>query len=299
MSNDTIRKDAIIKFIEEYEDEEKSCFNNDVSDKIDYQVKAADFYDIVARHNQYFESNWKSPLIIAIKEDGICTGDYITLEIYQDMFSRWYTYIQTHGKDPEYVLVNGKHQDDSSVPPINTGRGKEMWTAADSRWTRRTGYTNPIEQVNSYDCSVHSVMEVIYAMLGKDLSENAMVNTALQNGWLGYEGASHYQLEQTLSHFSDNQLQISWVNFDTIGFEGIERLLDDPQRDFIVHGAIDCSDGYWGHYFLIRQSSYVLSRLSELRSICGAQQEHIISEDTFKNRVGWISQPSIGIVNYK
>jgi hypothetical protein len=215
------------------------------------------------------------------------------------MWSRWYTYIQTHGKDPEFVLINGKHVDESAVPPINTGRGKEMHPASDTRWTKRTGFTSPVEQVNSYDCSVHSVLQVIYAMLGKDLSENAMVNTALNNGWLGYEGASHYQLEQTLNHFSDNQLQIQWVNFSTLGFEGIERLLDDPQRDFICHGAIDCSDGYWGHYFLIRQSSYVLSQLSELRSICGAQQEHIISESTFKNRIDWISQPSIGIINYK
>lgn len=185
------------------------------------------------------------------------------------------------------------------APPQDNSISKEMHAAVDGRWTPRTGYTNPIQQINSFDCSVHSVNQVIFAMLHQDLSETDMVATALNNGWLGYEGAGHDQLASTLKHFSNNKLSISWKNFSDVGFAGIKAILEDSQRDFIWHCGIDCSDGRYGHYALIRQSSWDLSLLSELRSICGAKQENIITESQFSNRTSFISQPSIGVVSYK
>jgi hypothetical protein len=298
---DTIRKDAIIEFINNYDNEvQEECYKTDVSNDEDYKVSTPEFYDIVARHNVFFEKNGKSPLIISIKKDGKCTGDYIQLDQYQDMWSRYYTYTQVNGEDPNYVSVVGKHVEAPAPtePPASNGRGKEMHTASDNRWSYRTGYTNPIKQVNSYDCSVHSCLQVIYAMTGNDLSEDVMVSTALGNGWLDYSGAGHWQLEQTLQHFSNGQLKINWVDFSSLGFNGLFDILNDPQRDFIVHGGINCSDGLYGHYFNIRQSSPQLGQLSELRSICGAEQEYILWENDFRNRINYISQPSIGIVTY-
>jgi hypothetical protein len=125
-----------------------------------------------------------------------------------------------------------------------------------------------------------------------------MWNVALNNGWCDYNGASHGQLASTLNHFSGGRLKISWQNFSDLGFSGIKSIVEDPNRDFIVHGSIKCSDGYYGHYWLIRQYSWDKSLLSELRSICGATQENIITEDEFQTRIGWISQPSIGVVTY-
>jgi hypothetical protein len=287
---------------EEPVEPEINCYQNDVSNNPDYMISKADYYDLVARHNNYYEGNGQSPNILALKEDGKCTGNYITLAQYQDTWSRWYTYIQEHnGEEPAFVAVYKEHPPAPAPeqPPESNGRGKEMHTAADNRWSYRTGYTNPIKQVNGYDCSVHSCLQVIYAMLGLDLSEDVMTSTALNNGWLDYSGASHWQLSETLNHFSNNQLAINWVDFSSLGFNGLFDILNDPQRDFIVHGGINCSDGLWGHYFLIRQSSPQLGQLSELRSICGAEQEYIMWEADFRNRINYISQPSIGIVTYR
>jgi hypothetical protein len=264
------------------------CFVNDVSSNPDYMVSKLDFIDLVYRNNKYIEDNGNKPNILSLKENGVCTGNYITVETYEEMFGRWYQYIQIHGEEPAFVSVY-KENPPEPAPGPNRNCPGELHSDMGAYWSLRKGYTTPLHQVDDSCCSVHSSMQVIYQLLGLDLREQDMVNWAYNNGNLNSNGASHQQLMNTLNHFSDNKFNLTWHNYSEFGMGGLKEIIENPCTSFITHTLLSNS---YGHYQVILAVNEQYDQVYEQYSV-GNAALRVLSGATYREWMSGISQQSI------
>jgi hypothetical protein len=177
--------------------------------------------------------------------------------------------------------------------------GDKQWYNDEDGCSMRMSYAAPLQQVYSFNCSSYSVRQVIWALLGLDLSDQQMADYFIGQGWLHHDGAGHDELAKMLDYSSGGRLGITWKNLQEVGYNGLDDICNDPDRAVIIHSSITCSDGRYGHYWVLKKVCLRKETLVELRSICGAMENNSISFNDFQSKISWISQPSIGVVYRK
>lgn len=157
---------------------------------------------------------------------------------------------------------------------------------------------NGMGQNNSVYCAPSSVHKILYKFGIRDITQGQLAS------WMGTgsAGTSHSGIETGIAMVNNRKgtkLSIKWYNFSDLGWEGIGKIICNPNQDVLVHNLYR---NQWGHYETINQintNTGVIKVLNSLGSSCGSCYCGYVESraaSTFRSYISGISQKSIAVI---
>lgn len=166
------------------------------------------------------------------------------------------------------------------------------------KYGRSTQYgCNNRGQNTGYFCGPHMLQEIFRNLTGIVVTQSTIA------GWAGTteDGTDHQGLETAVEIFNKiyhQNLQVTWMNFSELGWDGLNKILTSTNQDAGVH---ELYRGIWGHY---TNFDRILNGYAEVHNslgdscergcYCGYTEERSLS--TAKSYLSGISQKSIMVV---
>ncbi len=153
------------------------------------------------------------------------------------------------------------------------------------------------KQSTNYYCADVSIMQVVYELYGKDLSQRKIAE------WAGTttNGTSHSGINSAIKKINDVyklNMSIEWFNFSDIGWDKLAQYVKNPNVAIIVHGGwapLGTRSFEAGHYYTLACVNPSKSYAYEIYSLRGATLQKR-SFDYLRASMNYISQPSIAVV---
>ena len=155
------------------------------------------------------------------------------------------------------------------------------------------------KQNNGYYCADVSIMQCVYELYGKDLSQREIASFAGTTT----SGTGHSGINQAISKLNSKyglNMSIEWKNFSTVGWDELAQICRNPDKAFICHHMWHSFDGSdsGGHYTTFAAICPKSKTCQEIYSLSGPT----LVKRTFsymEKCMNEINQPSIGIISKK
>ena len=192
------------------------------------------------------------------------------------------------------VVVNKKPEPKPEPQPQPTPTPAKLYPYITQQGGGKLG------QTNGYRCGPHSLMQCIYRLTGIELSESTLAGVCGTTTG----GTSHSGLETGLAWFNRKygyNLKMVWKNFSEIGFDGMQKYIDQGALLFHLLYRRTSDGGGDGHYEVPQKLSgdnvIILNSLGSYCSYpayCGYIEPR--SKSTQKYYIDGISQKSVCII---
>ena len=164
-------------------------------------------------------------------------------------------------------------------------------------WNPRYLSNGEEKQSTNYYCLPVSVMQAVYELTGKDLSQRWLADImGTTKAGTGHQGVTKALNE--INRKYSLHLKHEWRNFSDVGWDKIAQYVKSPDVAVIIHGGW-AELGTWnfeaGHYYTLACVNPSKSYAYEIYSLQGASLQRR-SFDYLRASMNYISQPSICVI---
>lgn len=164
-------------------------------------------------------------------------------------------------------------------------------------WNPRYLSNGEEKQSTNYYCLPVSVMQAVYELTGKDLSQRWLADImGTTTAGTGHQGVTKALNE--INRKYSLHLKHEWRNFSDVGWDKIAQYVKSPDVAVIIHGGW-AELGTWnfeaGHYYTLACVNPSKSYAYEIYSLQGASLQRR-SFDYLRASMNYISQPSICVI---
>ena len=164
-------------------------------------------------------------------------------------------------------------------------------------WNPRYLSNGEEKQSTNYYCLPVSVMQAVYELTGKDLSQRWLAKImGTTTAGTGHQGVAK-ALTEVNKKYKLN-LKHEWKNFSDIGWNKLAQYVKNPDVAIIIHGGW-AELGTWnfeaGHYYTLACINPSKKYAYEIYSLQGASLQKR-SFDYLRASMNYISQPSICVI---
>lgn len=167
-------------------------------------------------------------------------------------------------------------------------------------WNPRYLSNGEEKQTTNYYCAEVSIMQAVYELYGKDLSQRQIAE------WAGTttNGTSHSGINSAIKKINNAyklDMSIEWFNFSNIGWDKLAQYIKNPNIAVIIHGGwapLGTRSFEAGHYYTMAMLNLSKKYGYEIYSLRGASLQKR-SFDYLRASMNYISQPSIAIISKK
>lgn len=164
-------------------------------------------------------------------------------------------------------------------------------------WNPRYLSNGEEKQSTNYYCLPVSVMQAVYELTGKDLSQRWLADImGTTTAGTGHQGVTKALNE--INRKYSLHLKHEWRNFSDVGWDKIAQYVKSPDVAVIIHGGW-AELGTWnfeaGHYYTLACVNPSKSYADEIYSLQGASLQRR-SFDYLRASMNYISQPSICVI---
>lgn len=164
-------------------------------------------------------------------------------------------------------------------------------------WNPRYLSNGEEKQSTGYYCADVSIMQCVYELYGRDLSQRQIAQ------WAGTttSGTGHSGINQALNTINKKygyKMKYEWKNFSDVGWNKLAQICKDPNKTFIMHHmwhSFDGSDsgGHYTTFACICPSGKYCYEIYSLRGASLIKRSFSYMEKCMRE----ISQPSICIIS--
>ena len=164
-------------------------------------------------------------------------------------------------------------------------------------WNPRYLSNGEEKQSTNYYCLPVSVMQAVYELTGKDLSQRWLADImGTTTAGTGHQGVTKALNE--INRKYSLHLKHEWRNFSDVGWDKLAQYVKSPDVAVIIHGGW-AEPGTWnfeaGHYYTLACVNPSKSYAYEIYSLQGASLQRR-SFDYLRASMNYISQPSICVI---
>ena len=164
-------------------------------------------------------------------------------------------------------------------------------------WNPRYLSNGEEKQSTNYYCLPVSVMQAVYELTGKDLSQRWLADImGTTTAGTGHQGVTKALNE--INRKYSLHLKHEWRNFSDVGWDKIAQYVKNPDVAIIIHGGW-AELGTWnfeaGHYYTLACINPSKRYAYEIYSLQGASLQKR-SFDYLRASMNYISQPSICVI---
>ena len=215
-------------------------------------------------------------------------------QTFVDMARRVSEYEVKNGRSPAIVYLTG-----NTIVQNTTNNSGDYKSPYDSHPHPTGSCCNQRGQNTPYYCAPSSIHKILYKFGIRNFTQGDLARfmgtTTAGTGHAGIETGI-----ATVSRRTGVKLSIKWVNFSDLGWDGLGKIIANPNKDVICHNLYRNQYGHYEVFSNINTSTQICKIINSLGSKCnnGCYEGYLENRkfSTHRSYMNGISQKSIGIV---
>jgi len=205
------------------------------------------FKDMMKRKTDFVNTNGKDPNFVYI--DFKTREDWIEIKQFNDMEKRWKSWVEVKKSEPECVFIGNP----TNPPTLQTG----------NVYVNRYLKDYNIRQDTGYYCALNVIQNIWYTLFGQIVSESEIAKVAGTTT----DGTGHPGMNQALKYLAQKhnvKIDIDWKEFSDVGWSGVENIYRSNNQAIGFHVLYRNKDGHYEFGYLINQKTSTIGIINSL-----------------------------------